>query len=84
MCKEVSFFSWFPSLANADFLRQGSSWQSPKVKNGPYVAKHLGKGLQKDPSQIVHSFPLTFRECSDFSEPYADTYYEAHDQNKIC
>ena len=56
----VSFIFLVP-WANADFFMQGSSWQTPKVKNGPCVASHLGNKWTIPNSSPP---PLPLRECS--------------------
>ena len=48
MVMQLGEFSFPSSPANGDFSTWDSSWQSPKVKKGPYVASHLRKGLQTD------------------------------------
>ena len=57
-------------MANADFSMWGSSWQLLKLKNGPYVASHLGSRLTDHPRQ---SNPPNLQGVLIYSKPYANS-----------
>ena len=67
-------------MAHADFSMQSSSWQSLEVEYGSYMASNLGNGLQMDHLRQSTPHP-NLQGVLSYSEPYANTYSEPHDQN---